>query len=897
MDALAGAAPSATDDDPEETREWLDALQASVVHAGRERAVHLVHSVLQKSEALGLGVTNGASPSFNTPYLNSPALASALAPGQDLELEGRIEALVRWNALALVQRANRSGGDLGGHLASFASAATLYEVAFNHFLHASADTGRGDLVFYQGHASPGIYARAFLQGQLDRDELDRFRREAAGGGLSSYPHPWLMPGFWQFPTVSMGLGALQAIYQARFLRYIEARGLARTKHRKVWCFLGDGEMDEPESTGALGVAGRERLDNLVFVVNCNLQRLDGPVRGNGKIIQELERTFLGAGWNVVKLVWGSGWDPLLARDRSGLLERRMEECVDGEYQAFRARGGAYFRANFFGKYPELTELVRDFTDPELEELAWGGHDARKVHAAYRAASDERGRPSVVLAKTVKGFGMGESGEARNVAHQAKKLSVEAARSFRDRFGLGADLDDQRLEELEYLRPPDTAPEMRYLASHRAALGGLLPNRRADSEPLPVPSLDAFEELLRATAPISTTKAFARLLDLLLAHSELGPRIVPIVADEAQTFGMQILFRRCGIWAQDGQRYCSEDAESATPYREDPRGQVLQEGITEAGAMASWLAAATAYSVHGLSMIPFFIYYSMFGVQRIGDLWWAAGDSRARGFLLGATAGRTTLNGEGLQHQDGHSHVWAASIPNCVPYDPTFAHELAVIVHDGLRRMLSEQEDVFFYVTVMNERYAQPGLGAHDPREILRGMYRLAPRAEGHGATVELFGSGTILLEALAAAELLARDWGVHANVWSCPSFTVLAREAQAAERWNRLHPGATERRRCHLERCLDGRQGPFVAATDYVRAFAEQIRAWVPGRYVVLGTDGFGRSDTRERLRHFFEVDRRWITVAALGALADDGRLGRDQVAGAIARYGLDPEKPEPKGS
>ncbi len=887
------------DRDPRETREWLDAFASVIIREGTERAAFL----LERQREFGSGKGLRSAACHNSAYVNTIAPEhEKRAPGDPL-IEARLEAILRWNALVTVLRANRDHSELGGHLASYASAATLYEVGFNHFFRGAdfvspgGAVQGGDLVLYQGHASPGIYARAALQGQLTTEQLDRFRREVDAPGLSSYPHPWLMPEFWQFPTVSMGLGALTAIYQARFLKYLESRGLAKTCDRRVWCFLGDGEMDEPESLGALGVAGREELDNLIFVVNCNLQRLDGPVRGNGKIIQELERAFLGAGWNVIKVIWGSNWDDLLARDRSGCLQRRMETCLDGEYQTLRSRDGAYLREYFFGTDPELMALVHDMSDEQLWDLNHGGHDRQKVYAAYAAAVAHRGQPTVILAKTIKGYGL-PPWESRNAAHQGKALRPEDLPAFCRRFELP--LDDQQLQDLRYDVPAPESAELEYLRARREQLGGMLPRRGRTVAPLDVPELSAFASVLEASLPgrgFSTTRAFVRVLDILLRHEQLGPRVVPIVADEGRTFGMEGLFGKYGIWSQKGQLYPPEDAGLPNSYKESTTGQVLQEGISEAGGMSSWLAAATSYSTHGVQMLPFFICYSMFGIQRTGDLWWAAGDSRARGFLLGAISGRTTLNGEGLQHEDGHSHVWAASIPNCVPYDPAFGYEVAVIIHDGLRRMVQEQQDVYYYVTLLNENQPQPALPDGVQDDLLRGMYQLQCSAQPAAAHVQLLGSGAILREVIAAAELLAGEWDVTADVWSCPSFTLLARDGQACERWNLLHPGASEPRTSHVERCLHSAQGPVIAASDYVRALPEQIRPFVHRRYTVLGTDGFGRSDTRERLRHFFEVDRYWIVLAALKALADEHTLPVTTVLAALERYGLDPEKTDPRQS
>jgi pyruvate dehydrogenase E1 component len=749
-------------------------------------------------------------------------------------------------------------------------------------------------VFSQGHSAPGTYARAFMLGRLTESQMDNFRREVDGKGLSSYPHPWLMPDFWQFPTVSMGLGPLQAIYQARFMKYMQHREMIPTDNRKVWAFMGDGEMDEPESMGAIGMAGRERLDNLVFVINCNLQRLDGPVRGNGKIIQELESDFRGAGWNVIKVIWGSYWDPLLAQDKTGLLRQRMMECVDGDYQTFKARDGAYVRKHFFGKYPELEKMVSTWTDDDIWRLNRGGHDPHKVYAAYAAAVAHKGQPTVILAKTIKGYGMGEAGEAQNITHQQKKMGTTSVKAFRDRFKLP--VKDEDLEKLPYLTFPEGSPELNYMRERRMALGGYLPSRRATAEAMPVPPLSAFDALLKAGGEgreFSTTMSFVRGLNVMLKDKIIGKRIVPIVVDESRTFGMEGLFRQIGIWNQDGQNYVPQDADQMMFYKETKNGQILQEGINEAGAMADWIAAGTSYSTHGVQMIPVYVCYSMFGMQRTMDLVWAAGDQRARGFLIGGTAGRTTLNGEGLQHEDGHSQILSGAVPNCISYDPTFAYEVAVIVQDGLRRMVTEQEDVFYYLTVMNENYEHPAMPEGAAADILKGMYQFRKGAASNGPRVQLLGSGTIFMEALAAAALLKKDWGVEADLWSCPSFNELAREGQDCARWNLLHP-SEKPRVSHVGTCLAETRGPVIAATDYVRAFADQIRPFVPRPYTVLGTDGFGRSDTREKLRHFFEVDRHWITLAALTALAEEGAVKREKLAEAIKKYGLDPNKPNP---
>jgi pyruvate dehydrogenase E1 component len=889
--AAVPSLPSQTDADAQETQEWLDALSAVIQQEGPERAHYLIEKQIELARAAGINVPYSA----NTAYVNTiPPDKEVRSPG-DHGLEDRIRSYVRWNALAMVLRANKGDSNLGGHIASFASAATLYDVGFNHFWRAPTEKHGGDLVYVQGHSSPGVYARAFMLGRLTEEQMDHFRREVDGKGLSSYPHPWLMPDFWQFPTVSMGLGPIQAIYQARFMKYLHDRGIVETEGRKVWCFIGDGEVDEPETLGAIGLASRENLDNLIFVVNCNLQRLDGPVRGNSKIIQELEANFRGTGWNVIKLIWGSYWDPLLARDRLGLLRKRMDECVDGDYQTFKSKDGAYVREHFFGKYPELKELVASWSDDDIWRLNRGGHDPHKVYAAYHEAVNHKGQPTVILAKTVKGYGMGESGEAQNITHQQKKMGTTSIKSFRDRFHLP--LNDEQLEKLEYIKPAEDTAEYKYMHERRMALGGFLPARRAKAAALEVPSLSAFDALLKASAEgreFSTTMAFVRLLGVLLKDKKIGRHVVPIVADESRTFGMEGLFRQIGIWSSVGQLYTPQDRDQLMFYKEDKNGQILQEGINEAGAMCSWIAAATSYSTHGVPMIPFFIYYSMFGLQRTGDLWWAAGDSRARGFLLGGTAGRTTLNGEGLQHEDGHSHLWAAQIPNCISYDPTFAYELAVIMHDGLRRMYQEQEDVYYYLTVMNENYAHPAMPEGAEPGILKGMYLFRKGGPGKKVPrVQLLGSGAILNEVIAAADLLRNDWGVESDIWSCPSFTLLARDGVDAARWNLLHPTAKPRA-SYVQECLNDTQGPVIASTDYVRGFADQIRPYVPRRYTALGTDGFGRSDTREKLRYFFEVDRHWVAIASLAALVDDGAIERSQVADAIKKYGIDIEKPNP---
>ena len=880
---------AASDADPQETREWIEALEAVIAQEGPERAHFLLEQLIALGHQTGINMPYSA----NTEYTNTiPADQQPITPG-NYEMEQKIRDYARWNAMVMVLRANKDDSGLGGHIASYASAATLYDIGYNHFGHAPSDTHGGDLVYSQGHSAPGTYARAFMLGRLTEEQMDNFRREVDGKGLSSYPHPWLMPDFWQFPTVSMGLGPLQAIYQARFMKYLNDRAIIQAGNRKVWAFMGDGEMDEPESMGAIGLAGRERLDNLVFVINCNLQRLDGPVRGNGKVIQELEADFRGAGWNVIKVIWGSYWDALLAQDKQGLLQKRMLECVDGDYQTFKSKDGAYVREHFFNT-PELKAMVANWSDDDVWRLNRGGHDPHKIYAAYHAAVNHAGQPTVILAKTIKGYGMGEAGEAQNITHQQKKMGTTSLKAFRDRFRLP--LSDEQVDKLEYINPGPEAPEIRYMRERRMALGGFLPARRQKAPALEAPPLAAFDAQLKASGEgreFSTTMAFVRMLGTLVRDKKLGRHVVPIVADESRTFGMEGMFRSLGIWSSVGQNYTPQDHGELMFYKESKDGQILQEGITESGAMASWIAAATAYSTHGVQMIPFFIYYSMFGFQRFGDLAWAAGDQRARGFLLGGTSGRTTLNGEGLQHEDGHSHIQAGLVPNCVTYDPTFSYEVAVILQDGLRRMVQEQEDVFYYITLLNENYEHPALPEGAEKDILKGMYLLRKGPAGNGPRVQLLGSGAILREVIAAAELLRKDWGVDADLWSCPSFNELARDGQAAARWNLLHP-TDKPKLSHVEQCLKDTRGPVIASTDYVRAFAEQIRPFVPRRYAVLGTDGFGRSDTREKLRSFFEVDRHYVTLAALKALADEGQLEKAKVKEAIAKYGIDPNKPNP---
>ncbi len=876
------------DIDPEETREWLESLQAVLEQDGRERAQFLIEQLVGLARKSGSDIPFSA----NTAYINTiPVDLQPKFPG-DITIERKIRSYIRWNAMVMVLKANKNT-NVGGHIASFASVATLYDIGQHHFWHAPTEYHGGDLIYVQGHSAPGDYARAFLLGRLTEEQMNNFRQEVGGNGLSSYPHPWLMPDFWQFPTVSMGLGPIMAIYQARFMRYMQSRGLANTDGRKVWAFLGDGETDEPEALGAIGMAGREKLDNLVFVINCNLQRLDGPVRGNGKIIQELESGFRGAGWNVIKVVWGRRWDPLLARDKEGLISKRMMECVDGDYQTFKSKDGAYVREHFFNT-PELQALVADLTDRDIWELNRGGHDPIKVFAAYQAAVSHKGQPTVILAKTVKGYGMGESGQAQNTSHQQKKMSVESIRHIRNNYQLP--ITDEELNDLPYLTFAEDSVEMQYIRQRRAELGGNLHSRRQKAYPLNVPPLEAFKSIMEGTRKgheISTTMAFVKILNILIKEKQIGKRVVPIVPDESRTFGMEGMFRQLGIWSQLGQLYTPQDAEQLMFYKEDKQGQVLQEGINEAGGLCDWISAGTAYSTHGVPMIPFFIFYSMFGFQRIADLIWAAADQRTRGFLLGGTAGRTTLNGEGLQHEDGHSHLFSATVPNCISYDPTYAYELAVIVQDGLRRMYAEQEDVFYYITVMNENYEHPELPEGKEADILKGMYLFKPGFESRGPRVQLLGSGTIFCEVVAAAELLRDDWKVEADLWSCPSFTELARDGQSCERWNRLHPTAKPRQ-AHVARCLANAKGPVIAASDYVRAFPEQIRAYISQPYTVLGTDGFGRSDTRENLRSFFEVNRYHVVIAALKSLADNNKFEAAKIEVALAKYGIDPDKTAP---
>ena len=874
--------------DPQETQEWVEAMEAVVERDGFERAQFLLRELADHAVLSGAGSPYSA----NTPYLNTIPPELEVRSKGDQELEHKIRSIIRWNAAVMVMRANRDSSDLGGHIASFASSATLYDVGFNHFWQAAGKDHGGDLVFFQGHSAPGIYARAFVEGRLTEEQMDNFRREPDGKGVPSYPHPWLMKDFWQFPTVSMGLGPIMAIYQARFLKYLHNRGLADTTGRKVWAFLGDGETDEPQSLGAIGLASRENLDNLIFVINCNLQGLDGPVRGNGKIIQELEGDFRGAGWNVIKVIWGSYWDPLLAKDTEGFLRKRMDEAIDGEYQAFKAKGGAYTRAHFFGKYPELLEMVSNMSDEDIWRLNRGGHDPHKIYAAYHSAVSHTGQPTVILAKTVKGYGMGGSGEAINITHSQKKMKMDDLKSFRDRFQVP--ISDKEVEQMSFYRPPDDTPELEYLKQCRTALGGHLPARRTKGDSLDIPALTIFERLLQETGEreISTTQALVQAMTLLCKDKNIGQRVVPIVPDEARTFGMEGMFRQIGIYAHEGQKYDPVDRDQLMYYKENQSGQLLEEGITEDGAMSSWIASATAYSNSGMQMIPFYIFYSMFGFQRIGDLVWAAGDMQARGFLIGATSGRTTLNGEGLQHEDGHSQIMAGNVPNCVSYDPTFSHELMVIMQNGMERMFKKQENVFYYITTMNENYSHPGLSKGQEKNIVKGMYLLQKGKKGK-TRVQLFGYGSNLREAIAAADLLSADFKVEADIWSCTSFNQLKRDGDDVSRWNMLHPDKKPKM-SHVEKCLLDTDGPVVAATDYVKLFADQIRAYVPRSYSVLGTDGFGRSDSRQALRKHFEVDRYYIAVASLNALMEDGSVSFKTVNGAIKKYGIDPNKNNP---
>ena len=875
------------DIDSLETHEWLDALDSVIKAAGRERAAELIAQIENRANEQGVDLRS----SVVTPYRNTIRVDEEKPLPGDLFMERRIRSIIRWNALAMVMRCNTRDSSLGGHISSFASSATLYEIGFNHFWRGWDNGSKGDLIFYQGHASPGIYSRSFVEGRINEEQLENFRREVDGGGLSSYPHPWLMPEYWQFPTVSMGLGPIQAIYLAHVMKYQQKRGLVDHGDRKVWAFLGDGETDEPESLGSIALAGREGLDNLIFVINCNLQRLDGPVRGNAKIIQELEGVFLGAGWNVIKVVWGRHWDALFAKDKDGRLQKALDEWVDGEYQNFKAKPGSYLRQAFVDK--GIGDMVAHMSDEDIESLNRGGHDPFKVYAAYHQAVNTTGKPTVILAKTVKGYALGEQGQAANTTHSLKKLGIEGLKQFRDRFGIP--ISDEALPNVPYYRPAEDSPEMKYLRERREALSGYIPKRQSLSAKLEAPELSAFAKQLESTGDreISSTMAFVRLISTLAKDKNIGERIVPIVADEARTFGMEGMFRQLGIYSPIGQKYQPEDSDQIMFYKESESGQILEEGINEAGAMSSWLACATSYSHSDYPMIPFYIFYSMFGFQRIGDLAWAAGDLQARGFLIGATAGRTTLNGEGLQHQDGHSHLVASTIPNCKSYDPTYGFELAVIIQDGIRRMYTEGENCFYYVTSMNENYSHHGMPEGVEEDIVRGMYLLHEGEEGESPKVQLMGAGSILLEVEAAARMLKADWNIDADVWSMTSINEVYREAKSVARWNMLHP-AEQPRTAWITSRLEGRKGPKVIATDYLHAHNEMIRSFIPGTYTVLGTDGFGRSDTRAQLRNHFEVDSNYVVLAALKSLADEGTIDRSLVSDAIARYGIDPEKADP---
>ena len=877
------------DIDPQETQEWLDALDAVLEAEGTERAHYLLETMVEKARRTGVYLPFSA----NTAYLNTiPPHLEERCPG-DVDMERRIRSYIRWNAMAMVVRANRKSGELGGHISTFASAATLYDVGFNHFWHAPGEDHPGDLIYYQGHASPGIYARSFVEGRLSEEQLDNFRQDTGGNSLTSYPHPWLMPDYWQFPTVSMGLGPISSIYQARFLKYLHHRGIADTSKQKVWCFIGDGETDEPETLGAISLAAREKLDNLIFVVNCNLQRLDGPVRGNFKIIQELEAVFRGAGWAVIKVIWGRYWDPLIAKDHEHRLLKVMEETVDGEYQNYKANGGKYTREKFFGKDPKVKEMVSNMSDHDIWRLNRGGHDPHKVYAAYARAVKIKDKPVVILAKTVKGYGLGEKAEAQNPTHQQKKLGTETLLHMRDRFHLS--IPDEDVEQANYFKPSDDSPEMQYMHERRKALGGHIPQRRQKAAAIKIPNLSIFDAILKGSGDreMSTTMGFVRMLTALSRDKKIGKFIVPIVPDEARTFGMEGMFRQLGIYSSLEQRYEPVDKDQVMYYKEAKSGQIMEEGINEAGAMSSFIAAGTSYSTQGINMIPFYIYYSMFGFQRVGDLCWLAGDIQAKGFLVGGTAGRTTLAGEGLQHQDGHSLINASTIPNCISYDPTYAYEMAVIIHDGLKRMYEKQENVFYYITAMNENYTMPAIPKGAEKGIIKGMYLLKEGKKNNKLHAQLLGSGTILREVIAAAELLEKDYSVSCDIWSVTSFNELSREANDVERYNMLHP-ESEPRQSYVAQCMHDRKGPAIAATDYIRTYADQIRPYISQSYTVLGTDGFGRSDTRVKLREFFEVNRYYIVIATLKALLDSNEIEASVVSEAIKKYGIDSDKPNP---
>ena len=879
------------DIDPIETKEWLESLSAVLEKDGKLRAQFLIKQLIEHSYKKGSDLVL----SRNTPYINTIPPEQETKSSGDQNLERKIRSLIRWNAAAMVVRANKKNPELGGHIGTFASAATLYDVGMNHFWRAKNNKFGGDLIYFQGHCAPGMYARAFLEGRITPKQLDYFRQEVKPGGLSSYPHPWLMPKFWQFPVVSMGLGAMMSIYQARFTKYLINRGLLKDEGRKVWSFLGDGEMDEPESMGAIGLAAREKLDNLIVVVNCNLQRLDGPVRGNGKIIQELEGIFRGAGWNVIKVIWGSYWDSLLAKDKTGMLIRRMGEAVDGEYQAFKAKGGAYVRENFFGKYPELLDLVSQMTDKDIWKLNRGGHDPHKVYAAYHSAMQHTGSPTVILAKTIKGYGMGKSGESMNTTHQQKKLGEEDLLYYRDRFDVP--LTDEQVKNIEYYKPPENSPEIKYLKECRLKLGGNLPERSSFAKSIKTPSVDVFSAMKESTGKkeMSTTMILVRMLTSLLRDKNVAPRLVPIIPDEARTFGMEGFFQKIGIYAHEGQKYEPVDSEQLSSYREDIKGQVLEEGITEAGAMSSWIAAGTSYTNHDLEMIPIYLFYSMFGFQRIGDFAWAAGDAQTRGFLIGATAGRTTLAGEGLQHGDGHSHILSSVIPNCKSYDPTFGYELATIFREGLRRMYEKQENIFYYITTMNENYPHPEMPKDKSVEdgILKGMYLFKELNKYKKTKIQLLGSGTILREIIAAAEILQKDYQIDSNVWSVTSFNELRKEALEVERYNLLNPDKKPKKN-YIEKCMSTTEGPIVSASDYIRLNSDQIRPFIRKSFYSFGTDGYGRSDTRKNLRKFFEIDKEHLVTYSLSVLAKEQLIPSKYAKEAIKKYNIDPEKPFP---
>jgi len=879
------------DIDPIETKEWLESLSAVLEKEGKDRAQFLIKKLIDHSYKEGSDLVL----SRNTPYINTIKPEEEIKSPGDQNLERKIRSLIRWNAAAMVVRANKKNPELGGHIGTFASAATLYDVGMNHFWRAKNNKFGGDLIYFQGHSAPGMYARAFLEGRVNEKELDRFRQEVKPGGLSSYPHPWLMPKFWQFPTVSMGLGPIMSIYQARFNKYLINRGLIKDEGRKIWCFLGDGETDEPESLGAIGLAAREKLDNLIFVVNCNLQRLDGPVRGNGKIIQELEGIFRGAGWNVIKVIWGSYWDQLLAKDKSGLLIKRMGEAVDGEYQAFKAKGGSYVREKFFGKYKELLDMVSQMTDRDIWKLNRGGHDPHKVYAAYHAAMKNKETPTVILAKTIKGYGMGKSGESINTTHQQKKLDEKDLLYYRDRFDVP--LTDEQVKNIEYYKPKENSPEIKYLKECRIKLGGFLPERSSFAKAIKTPPQDIFAKMKESTGEkeMSTTMVLVRMLTNLMRDKNVAPRLVPIIPDEARTFGMEGLFQKIGIYAHEGQKYEPVDSEQLSSYREDIKGQVLEEGITEAGAISSWIAAGTSYANHDISMIPIYIFYSMFGFQRTGDFIWAAGDNQTRGFLIGATAGRTTLSGEGLQHGDGHSHVLSSVVPNCISYDPAFSYELAVIFREGLRRMYEKRENVFYYITTMNENYSHPEMPKEKniEEDILKGMYKFREYNKNKKTTIQLLGSGTILREVIAAAEILEKDYKIDSNVWSVTSYNELRKEAMEIERYNLLNPEKINKK-SHIEKCLSSTEGPVVSASDYIRLNSDQIRPFVGKSFYSFGTDGYGRSDTRKNLRNFFEIDKEHIVAYSLSVLAKEQLIPSKYASDAIKKYNIDPNKSIP---